>query len=385
MTIRFLSSNRTQNPLLIIRAIACLVIIWAHTGPVKGWLPVRDFEFLAYPSAFAAVFVFFLLSAYGIGFGFNSGHYKYTIPSLLKFYRNRILRIVPLYYLCILVSYFIFYRDLNVRFSAIIPFFTFTANDISTLPFQGPLSIISTEMQFYLLAPVLFVGLKKLLQKTSLISTTIMIIFVGTSLRFLLVNLGASADPFAYSRLIYTTVWGNLDIFLFGLLLSMIIPRISFRTTSKIAFQSALLVLFAAWYIWSSKIFYLVGTDNWFNIVKYQNIFILPPTTAIVIGLIIIYLVNKHDLKPSTVIKSAPFQSQFQIVKSLLYQFGVLSYGLYVWHVPIINTFFNPLSISTSLTYSLYRFIVVITLTLMLSQATYILVEQPFLKLKSNN
>ncbi len=85
---------RKIDLLLIIRGfLAYAVLVWHF----KGYeYPIKELAFITIPGRMA-VWLFFILSGYLIGFGFSSGRYSYDQKGLLDYYRNRILRIIPLF------------------------------------------------------------------------------------------------------------------------------------------------------------------------------------------------------------------------------------------------------------------------------------------------
>lgn len=89
----------TGDPVLTVRALACITIIWTHIYPsIPERIAGNLLTPLFHPNASAAVFIFYFISAYGIGYRFASGKYTYSARSILGYYVNRILRIVPLYF-----------------------------------------------------------------------------------------------------------------------------------------------------------------------------------------------------------------------------------------------------------------------------------------------
>ena len=91
----------------LLRIIAFLIVFLLHA---KIFIPVEWFDnvkisWILFTPAWAGVWIFFVLSGYGIGSGFYSGKYQMTKHGILKFYYSRLLKILPLYwtYICLIV------------------------------------------------------------------------------------------------------------------------------------------------------------------------------------------------------------------------------------------------------------------------------------------
>ena len=126
------------------------------------------------PSPWAGVWVFFVLSGYLMGKGFFSGRYPFSRDGLLTFYRNRLLRILPLYWFAVLAISLLMKPEIfapkNIWMLAAILLFDYSgAFAINPI---GALWSVSTEVQFYILVPFLFVLYASLIERR------------GTSLRF---------------------------------------------------------------------------------------------------------------------------------------------------------------------------------------------------------
>ena len=158
------------DPLLGLRALACMMVMLGHyfivvfgsgNAPNEGvtlgkilMMPVRS-------SPWAGVWIFFTLSGYLMGKGFERRRYALDGAGVRNFYRNRLLRIVPVY-MAAVVLFAVFVQPevwlpRNAWQMAQLAVFDFRGNT----PFVavGALWSVCTEVQFYLLAPFLFAGL----------------------------------------------------------------------------------------------------------------------------------------------------------------------------------------------------------------------------------
>lgn len=377
------------DPFLYLRALACLAIIWTHVQPSFDsgtWLVIHgvDFSSLAYPNPFAAVFIFFLLSGYDIGYGFATGRYVMPFPSLLLFYFNRIIRIVPLYYFCIFVSVMYFYRDIPIPHDVLFRLLTFTANDSTRLPVLFPYAIVSTEMQFYILAPLLFVMVNAVVKKVPIVITGIAVLLLGIGIRYGLLSLGLVESAPEWTKNVYTTLYGNIDIFLAGMLISLGVSI--YRQTKVIHIKTpvaigglASVVLF--WYVWSGNLYYTYPFYPMSSYLRNMMLFVLPLSTIVIIGICLFFAGITRRWSP--VVHYPP-----EIVKRLFFpkqtlnSLGILSYGIYLWHWPIMDRLFYRNDIQPGIVFTIYRFGIVFGLTLCLSIFSYAFIEYPFSGLK---
>ncbi|MBI4065016.1 acyltransferase [Candidatus Gottesmanbacteria bacterium] len=355
--------NKTADPLLTLRGVACLAIIWFHLRP-STWLTIYgiNVSFLTAPSGTLSVYIFYLLSGYTIGYGFFSKKYTLILKSLKSFYINRFLRIAPAYYVSITLCILIFYPRVNITAYDIFRFFTFTANiDYITLPYQHLLAIISTQMQFYLVAPFFFMILNLILKKIHPAIVGILILSIGALTRHLLVSAGLVTDLTTYMLNIYVTVWGMIDYFLFGMLLSFIVLK---RPTDILNIKK---------YI-PNGIFYtiLMGWLLWIN---YGNFFALPWQTYALYHLFII------PLTLCLLVGWYILSCRIQI--PILSHIGKLSYGMYLYHFILFDILYRvPNRIIDTMPAFLNRFIIIFTLTWLIAFASFHFIERPFLRLR---
>ncbi|WP_375506305.1 acyltransferase family protein [uncultured Nostoc sp.] len=109
-------SKNSLDALLSLRGVACLIVVIYHgiiipqlfgsqLSPGAQLSSLRqsiiyhgyDFTWILFSHGPAAVWIFFVLSGYLMGKGFYSGRYIANISGIVNFWRNRILRIFPLY------------------------------------------------------------------------------------------------------------------------------------------------------------------------------------------------------------------------------------------------------------------------------------------------
>ena len=100
-----------------LRAIAALIVVWGHIELLKrkkGFENLIDKDFHI-PSGHLAVVLFFVISGFLITYLLVKERDREGKISFKKFYLRRILRIWPLYYLIILLSFLLFREDYSGR------------------------------------------------------------------------------------------------------------------------------------------------------------------------------------------------------------------------------------------------------------------------------
>lgn len=140
------------------RALAVLAVVWHHSHPGYGWLPMSTKGFLG-------VDAFFVLSGLLITSLLLRERAIHGSIALGSFYARRALRIFPLYYalLAALALYFATVGQASPQrapFLAALPWHaTYLSNWVPTDSFMAITWSLSTEEQFYLLWPPLLAWL----------------------------------------------------------------------------------------------------------------------------------------------------------------------------------------------------------------------------------
>ena len=207
----------------ILRCVAALLVFITHARLKVGDMGSCStaLQFLSFTPAWSGVWIFFLLSGYGVGMGFFSGKYEKESPDFTEqakaFYIRRFMKIAPLYYLyCILFGLL---SDGNYFISDpldVLRLFTFTFNEVCGVFKIGHLWYISTAFQAYLFMPLFYLLLKKIFtSKKRIIVTTTIILAAGLGIR-----LGAYALNFNWSSFTYTNIISNIDIILVGMIVA---------------------------------------------------------------------------------------------------------------------------------------------------------------------
>lgn len=365
-----------HNPLLGVRALAFLLVLFGHYfmlvfQPTEIIKLIADGNiiWLITASPWGGVWVFFTLSGYLMGKGFASERYDSNFHSLINFYRNRALRILPLYYVAIflvgaLVSPSIFdIRQPKVA-ADLVSILTF---DSLVVPPIWALWSVSTEVQFYFVMPFIWFTIAPILNKKfGFFILTLIIVTISISYKYFMLASGMDWHQFVYLPLL-----PNLDVFLIGMLTSYAVHvrRTSslkqFRHGIKIAIGLCGLLWVGLSY-WSADAM-LIGSST--RIMIYLSN--APIATALLTALIIYYLENSQLRNPKK-----------NFVPSVLWRAssvtGVLTYSLYVWHEPLLLSFRKTLPPIISLGDSLAYFFFVVPAIFLCAFFFYRQFELPF-------
>lgn len=279
----------------------------------------------------------------------------------------------------ILLCYLVFYRSANVSFIPLLKFFTFTANIdyLDTIPFQSPLVILSTEMQFYLLAPIFYLLLRKLLQWFHIGIVGMLIVLSGIVIRYGAYQLGMTADWHMYMEHIYVTVFGMLDQFLFGMFISYIVlekmDRISTVVYSVPKWLVGMIVLLSlGWVNYTNDSF---ATWNEFLFIQ---MYLLPLVTSTLIGFFILRTTSTFSYSRQesiqTILQTLTHFSQW------VYGIGALSYGIYMYHFICVDLVTRVIPNTQDMRIFLFRYILVFLLSLLMAFCSYVLIEYPLLR-----
>lgn len=374
-----------NDPLLILRGIAILsVVIWhSFSARIIVRLGGHELLYLLPTSGYSGVWIFICLSGYLMGKIFYSGKYDLSPSGILRYYYNRIIRIEPLYIFIILFTTFTVYKNIPVDKTVIFKLLTFTANDFFSLKnYNENLWTISLLMQFYFVVPLLFMTFRYIEKKRIPVTFLILVImFVGFFIRLYTYRYYALTSIAQYVSFIYTPFITNIDIFIFSFLLNNLVKRI--KNSSQLYFFNkyisfALLVLLFL----IGNYYTLKVIDNYFD---YARMFILflPVLTYIFIGYFILTVeINKQCGQKDNINNKSILSHITKILLHLLTQLGVISFGVYLWHWPVMDLFKLHAFGTDSVLISINKAVLTICISVIFATITYYIIEKPFSRLK---
>ncbi len=355
-----LSANRTYYPALDgLRGLAILLVVLYH-----------NFSFINY-SVFGwiGVDLFFVLSGYLItGLLLNSLESTHYIRN---FYIKRVLRIFPLYYLCLIIfiiilpSIGVYNRELQYYVDNQLWFWFYLQNWLLSFHFPKTGALLNhfwslaVEEQFYLVWPFIILWLRKPKKLLIFILGILLLLLVSRSIVWMC----------KFPHLNYTTLYTftRIDGICIGCIIALL-HRINFNFLRN---NMAVIVIILA--IMNFGFYFLnkVGDFPYLAFVGYT-------TFAAMFGLLIHEAVT-GDTKIINVIFRHP----------VLKFFGIVSYGFYVFHWPVylvaqpgLHRFFLA---NIHLAEAMSKVVTSVIATLMafvLSIISYYTFEIKFLKLK---
>jgi peptidoglycan/LPS O-acetylase OafA/YrhL len=404
--------------LLALRGLACSLVIVLHclTSAARETLQIKniDLSWIFFGHGFAGVWIFFTLSGYLMGKAFFTKRYAPSYQGFFEFYRNRTIRIFPLYYFVLFFQTILVYPDaLRIEnWGYMLKPLTFTYALVPVKIVNPSLWSLSTEVQFYLLVPFIFLLTRKLVHTRK---TFVLLVMLGVAALFMGIRgliwhsfYDSMSDFSIYARYIYFPLLTNLDVFLLGFLMNALFQNQSVPKPGHTGMLGYLprrfskgwdfiqrsirrhchllgILLIAGFYLATSHHLYfqeqhVSPTRTFSGFRTTMTSLFLPSLTAIVVCLFIGAFEgwgqSKHRmsaLSPNILLKQPMRCVEIP---------GILSYGLYVWHVPIIEHI-KPIFADG---FPLIAFLRLVTATFVLTTITAILtyytVERAALKWK---
>ena len=327
----------------VLRALAILAVLLLHSAELLNHAP--DFIYRIFSFGWIGVDLFFVLSGFLIGrqvFG-NARHEERPLKNFLL---RRFFRTWPLYYV-VLIVYLVFKPLAGFPFNdQPLKFFFFVQNFFEPRDFVQSWSLCIEE-QFYILFPLLFF---KFNLRNAPAYIWLLPGFASLSYRLVLYLVGVDALNITNAAYNYHfSFLGHLDGIAWGLFLARSFDQwIGLQNKKPFLLSGVILLIGACLYIGP----YNTGDRV---VLSFQLL-------ALAFSLI---LVGSYDLK------SIPGQKLFHYL-------AIWSYGIYLW---------NNLTVKVSLKLfshnnDLVRFSIFIILTLLISSASYYLIEKPTLKLR---
>lgn len=286
-----------------IRAIAAFIVISFHIDQFLRLFGLASFGYHNTGMAGFGVTLFFVLSGYLITFLLLTEKQQFGKVDLLKFYKRRILRIWPIYYLLLVITTVLIFSgallvtDHKVTGNLFLYLFllaNFTSGNIITLT---PLWSVGVEEQFYLFWPLLLNASKNVLR------SLLIIIFIYLAIK---IGFRIFENGNGYS-IVYITAFDGMAIG--GIMANFVFEN---RSILKIFYHPVLQIF--SWLFLAVSIFY-----------KPVHLFSLFDSElhAIFYSIIIVNV----STNPRTLIN---------LENRILNFLGRISYGLYVYHMLII-------------------------------------------------
>ncbi|WNV05398.1 acyltransferase [Candidatus Methylospira mobilis] len=368
--------RRQFDPLLGLRAAAFLMVFLGHWFMVvfppvdllqpDGNLMVRS---LVSASPWGGVWVFFTLSGYLMGKGFVTERYSFTQASIVVFYRNRALRVIPLYLLSIFLIVVLQKPELlDISTAPQLDLF------LSQLFFDlqgggaiGALWSVSSEVQFYIAIPFLH-AICALYMKTlmrALVITTVVIVLIAAVKVYAM-----TGWPMYWLRHVFYPMLANMDCFFAGYGAVVVVNFLKMRAFYLRSGMLAAVVVGVVYYVILSYASYIcMALEHAPYRVVYLGLF--PGITAMVTAIVIVLF--EVSIRAFTNRKG--ITKKFWLLQSGL---GMLTYSLYVWHEPVILSLRKVTKTSMNFVESIAYFPIGFLLCVSISYIFYKYVETRF-------
>ncbi|RYU96131.1 acyltransferase family protein [Emticicia agri] len=346
--------NRTNNFDLIRLMAAFQVLIW-HGAEHLNIFDAND-PFLSILFHFPGVPIFFTISGFLISHSLERNNFN-----LKKYFRNRALRIYPALWMCtiltgLLLIYFIqpiVIKDLFIWFVAQITFLQFyvptSLKAWGAGHPNGSLWSVAVELQFYLILPILLYFInqpKRLLHK----NIRIAVLFVLAVLTTYFIN----TSSWIHAHELLSKVLGNTVFYYLYFFLTGIAIYKNFRWIEKYLKGKVFiwLLIYAA---------YVLLFQTWLKLY-------IDPYTVSILGIIANTLLSLLTLS---------FAFSFVNLSKNLLQENDISYGIYIYHLPVIN-----IMISLRFFGSIWDLIVMAMAVTIIAYTSWKLIEQRALRAK---
>ena len=346
--------NRTNN-FDLLRLIAALqVLIWHGAVHFKVFDNMKGFlEFIFH---FPGVPVFFTISGFLISHSLQRNNFD-----LKKYFRNRALRIYPALWVCtaltaLLLLYFvrpIILKDFAIWLVAQVSFLQFYVSPSlkswgAGHP-NGSLWSVAVELQFYLILPLLLyiINIPEKLLQTNIVLGVLFAVSI-------ILKLLISSNPLVLSNELLQKILGNTVFYYLHFFLTGIAIYKNFAWIEKYVKDKV--------FIWLAiYVAYVLIVHTWLKL--YIN-----PYDISIWGIIANTLLSMLSL-------SFAF-SYIHLSKNLLKENDV-SYGIYIYHVPVINTM-----LSFGYAGSIWHILMMGIIVSFVAYLSWICVERPALKAK---
>jgi len=339
----------------LIRLMAALQVAFHHT---LEHLKVGHKWFLPEISAlFPGVPIFFFVS----GFLISKTYEKNS--EIMEYSRNRILRIYPALIACTflaILSVFLtgYFNNIKVSIAQIV---IWIAGQISFIQFYNPdfmrgfgtgvlngsLWTLTVELQFYILVPILY-WILSLSGRNRLRENTILIILVFL---FIAINITHHQLHHQYSKKLLFKLWSVSFSPWFYMFLVGVLFQKNFEWIYRILHGRFLIMLLI--YIPSAYFtkFYFGNIGNDINALLYFLLALFIFSFAYSFPKLGNYLLKKNDV----------------------------SYGVYIYHIPIVNLFIYFGYVS-----DMVFVLLVLILTIIVASISWVFIEKPAIKLKKD-
>jgi peptidoglycan/LPS O-acetylase OafA/YrhL len=325
------SVRRTILGLDGVRALAAGLVMLFHFRTVSGVVPPEPLE-LVLGNGWVGVDIFFAISGFILFLPWARAHYDHAVVSRRRYFRNRALRILPAYWFNLFVLVAVSASGLLFSLQGLRTLLlnaTFTASYVrpgSWNLVNGVAWTLFCEVVFYLLLPFLarlFVGRRWALGLPLLVA-------VSMSVRWWAIDSFADHDSHVALQQSLFNIGGTLDEFAMGMAMGAVWARLEFSRAVLPRWAPAALVAVGLGGIWGTlwclqevvgPSMYWSGAGPW----GWLPLMTFKPLIAAGAAVFILGVCYQRNLVGR--LFSTP----------VLAYLGTISYGLYLWHLPLAS------------------------------------------------
>ena len=382
---RSLEVSRPKNQILVLdglRAIACLAVISYHLNSLSAryaiWTPHHGIYNILSPIFYfgeSGVILFFLLSGFLLFLPYTKSLLFDTLwPSSRRFYLRRFFRIIPAYYSTLFFMILFFHPSFlhrNLR-HVVWTFLTFRMGFGLSQDIDGPFWTLATEFQFYFLLPLIawVFGLIARRGETrwrvmKLTFCLFLLMVWGELSRYWGLHLANTSKldfviPYRVAQLLGPYIYGDngkfLEVFAIGMLLCVLHTyaqcAISADYWQRMLHRLSPLLLtigLVLLYFLSVIHFYLANVDASRHVNFTHTYTFLDPYMGRIVYYWQLYQAAayaiSYGLCMCAVLYGSPkLKRPFEW--SIFRWIGLISFSLYMWHVPFMLLFMNAIGIN---------------------------------------
>lgn len=311
----------------MLRCVAILIVFLLHgRSKVPGIGNVHALVGIVTTlPAWSGVWILLFLSGFLLGMNFFSGKYsilrengKINWREVGRFYKTRFLRIAPLYYgYVLLVEILRGGHEILDNPLLLLRIITFTYNGQNGPGVIGHLWYVSLAMQSYLLAPLVFLAVRRIRTLKARTGSFFLVLALGLGIRFLFLRLGLSWYTF-----IYTFLFANLDLLVCGMLLAGLCRELRSETRGTGLRWKVLSVLLFGMLILYNCYLYYIKTVIYLTIYR----ILLPSVYMLLLAfLLLVWLPRDGQTRPE------------RRIWGVVDLFSRKSYAFYILHVSVLG------------------------------------------------
>ncbi len=385
------SSGRSYQSIDVLRGVGILLVVMLHATGYAGLPDLSAYNFIGAVAKYGhyGVEIFYVVSAYTLTYSLASSARRAQEMPVIYFWNRRFNRILPTFLFCIIIAYL--FRDFFTssftpenmmltlgRFLSMNYIFD---RDILFIPIGHSVWwSISTEFQFYVVMPLLFLPVIAYLQKVGLerrkrYLIAALIFVTGISISAISRGVLEGKPWMAY------TVFYHFDAFAIGIALAILMMKAKHAVAPPLNTASAGAVIFKRYgslitiAIFMALIYAVALSEFIGKAVSLPGVFVDSRLFVVLMCAAVIFMARYAEDRGA----------RFKAV-SWLRPLGLLSFIVYLVHIPVfqlITTLPVPDAIGTDTDYYIWTLFLCLSISVLISIIVHYIVERPSLKLNA--